>query len=240
MYGESQAELVREGCRDIPPKPVSMRDISFASAKRLLYRSRAFDLFSPGDLGLIAASCPTGFKALDSVRRTNLVASPFDLANPLEWGSLSGMLARLDGSLGGLPAFLLTRTQDATNEPWLRTDQFVPLEPNKSYAISFLGKPSSSGDARLWMYHDQPDATEAIFVWDLATGELKESSATGLIQVSSTSVPFAEGRFFTVYFTTPSQMEGLDIGLSSAALGKGESILATSVQVEAIGDFCTP
>jgi hypothetical protein len=238
-YEEGKAQLVRERCRDIPPRDLAPAEFKIEASGDLTLAGRSFQPHVPTDFEAAAAVCPAGLNPLPAPVRNNLIDNALNLAAD-PWGTLGGIAVGLNGSIASLPSYLLTRDRDASADPALRLDQFVPLKRNTRYAFSFLARRGSSGAVRLMMFDQSPTLVTGDARWSLADGSLIDSDQTNLTLVSHASRPVGEAFFYTIYFRTPNTVRGLDIGIAADDNGAGASIFATAAQLEDLSTFCGP
>lgn len=230
--------LVRDNCADVPEQLIQSAAVTFNSDGTLIFGGKTFDAAIASEFGVLRSQCPAGTTPKANVARNNLLASGLDFSNASVWQVKNAMETRPSGVLAGLPASLVSRTLDATAEPWYRLSQFVPVDSTQTFVLSFYVRKDSSTQVRLEMFHNVPSIASLVAVWDLNTGALVNSSATSVTVVSTSSSPIAGGFFVTITFSLPAQTQGLDIGIAANDFGVGSSILATAMALEETSSFC--
>lgn len=236
LYASGNGQLVREGCRDIGSTQIAASDLSKRPDGSLEYRGQAYTPVAPTTMALRRALCPAGATEIPGATRVNAMSSPLDFTNVDDWGTFDGVSIRLDGVLAGLPAFRIARLANSVS--WTRAEQWRDLDANTAYAFSFFARPGSVDTLRLYAYDSTPLQSYFDIDVNLVTGQPGSIQTANLENVSFSSVPFASARFYTLYFTTRTQIRGLDIGFAPITLGAGDSVVVTDPQLEMISAFC--
>ena len=238
LYTSGKGQLVRDGCADIKPVPLSSNLVRGEPDGTLVYAGLSFAPHTPVDMEVFVADCPAGLSPRPGAVRTNLINDPLDPTTGSFWGTTSGGVAvAREGVFAGQPAFSVTRL--TANENERRLEQFHLMQPNATYAASFFMKKVNGREGAFHMYDGLPTPSWVRTVFSLETGVatvLNDNSVfTG---VSMTSRPIGDGFFFTVYFTTSSTVRGGDLGYSSAELNVGDAVIVANPQLELVSNFC--
>lgn len=250
ISGPTTALLVRDNCADLDtPVAIQMSDLQFLQdgTGDILYQNQRFAILLPqlqNDLSTVAANCPAGLTPIASPNRTNLMQSSQLLTDTNVWWNHIGIGTSLDGSFGGLLRFEISRNDAGNLDYWRRIHQSdFPLTPNRTYAYSFLAKPKAVNEAMFSLSVSGISSLSLIF--NLQDGSYTEQQRLNIPNYSVTSVPFSNGRFYTVYFTMPATTASSVIGITpngilTTTAAVGDSISATAVQLEDVSTFCTP
>ncbi len=236
MFPNGLAELVRENCVDIPPKPLSAQDYSIAGNGDLIYQNQIFTtLLNPDPFAVVAAACPAGRTLLAHPVRTSFMQEPLDLqASVWEHPALS---VNLVGSLGSLPLYKVQRNDPNALENWHRMAQSPILVAGETYVYSFYVKPDPSEKLIFVSYY--PNIQDVEIEFDLVTGAATIQNSMGASQISTQAQMFSGGLYINIYFQSLSSTSA-NIGIASVGQFLGSSVSATALQFEKVSNFCSP
>ncbi len=238
LFKSKAAQLVRHECKDVEPMRLGM-SVTENDDGTVQYSGQRYNPHVPATFEVMSAQCPAGLSPRANASRQNLFDAPLDLSDITHWGSVGNVSIVPHGSIAGLPAHLVTRLTSGEDAP--RADQYRKLEPNTSYALSFFARMGTSTKVMMMMWSADPEEMAITLHGDLITGTTTASNSRNTIRyrnVSMVSRVAPGGFFFTVYFTTPSQLDGSDIGFAAADEVKGASVSIADAQLETVRSFC--
>ena len=240
-YTSGNGHLARDNCKDLTdPVAIPAAELSVdVSGTKLTYAARSFDAHTPASFDVYAAACPTGWTPIANASRTNLFASPFDLANVNAWGRVDSndFDVVADGVLGGLPGFRLDRARP--QEAYVRVEQSVPVNRNRVYAVSVFAKANTSRSLLIQAFEAN---NEFEYRFDIDTGAVISQYAAGATILGTTSHAVADGRYITVFYRTTNGASEQNLGFAPGEdpANVGDSIFVTAPQFEDVTTYCTP
>jgi hypothetical protein len=250
LYQNKNPDLVRNNCSDLAtPVSVPLASLTFSTngSGTFSYQGNTFQPQTTfNEFAVVAASCPAGYSPKAGAIRKNLIKSSQDFLSA-DW---FGIPRSLDGTLGGLPRYQLTR--DVDNLIWYtRMSQAVTLSAGKTYAATFFAQKGNIGEACFSTWQDNETSMSVYF--DLNTGAGRTvglyGSGTPFSGISFANRPFAGGMIVTVFFTAPADYVNY-MGITPAAPAGanvdnapsgsvGDNIFATAMQLEDVDNYCT-
>lgn len=208
------AFLVRENCKDLEPLQLGASDYRYdAGANTIAYQGQIYNLQTdPEEWNKIPLACPVGMSPTGAMA-TNAFNSPMQITAP-GWSMNPGIQSYLFGSLEALPRYRVQRTDANYLEHWRRTSQYVPLNANQQYSISFLVSQGNTSAASI-MYWDT-DTYQFVVRLDFLTGVPVISYQPGFApgSITATAQPYGNGYNLTVFFVTPPTTGAPEIGVT--------------------------
>jgi hypothetical protein len=236
IFPTGVAELVRENCVDIKPRPLGPQEYSIASNGDLVYQNQIFNsIINQDAFSVVAASCPAGKSLLPNPVRSSILQEPIDL-QAKSWEH-PGLAVNLVGSMGSLPLYEVKRNDPNALESWHRMAQSPLLAAGESYVFSFYVKPDAVEKALFVSYFANVHYVNIEF--DLLTGAATVQSATGIKLISTKAQMFSGGLYISIYFQSLIDTSA-NMGIASAGQFLGSSISTTALQFEKISNFCAP
>jgi hypothetical protein len=236
LFASGLAQLVRENCTDIQPRPLSSQEYSVDSSGNILYHNQIFiPNVNQTPFDVVAASCPAGKTMLTNPVRLSLMREPLDLQASM-WEH-PGLAVNLEGSLASLPLYQVQRNDPNALESWHRMAQSLIFETGQSYVFSFYVKPDATEKVMFTSYY--PNLQDFRVEFDLITGAATVYSTIGVNLISTKAQNFAGGLYINIYFQAQNNVHA-NIGMASSGQFLGSSVSATALQVEKLSNFCTP
>jgi hypothetical protein len=177
IFPTGGAQLVREQCADITPRPLSSQEYTVLPNGDLMYQNQTYaSNLNLGDFDVVAASCPPGKSVLANPVRESLIAPPLYLQDS-GWAH-PGLTINWDGTLASLPVYKIERTNPNQLQAYNRMNASLRMNANETYVFSFFAKTDPTEKVLFTAYY--PNNHDFRVEFDLLTGSPTVQSISGV------------------------------------------------------------